>query len=96
LNRVLVADGEVLGSNAATEHVAPVVCYDDHLSSDTTKMFGCRYAFGPYYKPSAVEQGADKAKPPVRGGFIWFPVRTLGPDQLHLYGDRFRECETKD
>jgi hypothetical protein len=57
-----------------------------------------RFTFGPYQKASAVEQGADKAKPPVRGGFIWFHVRTLGPYQLHLhlYGDRFRECETKD
>jgi len=40
--------------------------------------------------------GADKAKPPVRGGFTWFHVRTREPYQLHLYGDRFRECETKD
>ena len=43
-----------------------------------------------------VEQGADKAKPPLRGGFAWFHVRTRGKYQLHLYGDRFRESETKD
>ena len=62
---------------------------------------GCRFWLGDAGKSiasgsSAVEQGAGKAKPPVRGGFTWFHVRTRGPYQLHLYGDRFRECETKD
>jgi hypothetical protein len=62
---------------------------------------GCRFWLGDAGKSiasgsSAVEQCAGKSKAAGERRFTWFHVRTRGPYQLHLYGDRFRECETKD
>jgi predicted molibdopterin-dependent oxidoreductase YjgC len=88
--------GKSISRSATTDTVFFVRC-----GSRILRGGGCRFWLGDAGKSilsgsGAVEQGADKAKPPVRGGFTWFHVRTRGPYQLHLYGDRFRECETKD